>query len=113
MNEIFDRIDQLMISKKKKKKDLNDYLGLTHSSYNNWKLGTNESFLKYIDKIAEFLNVSPNYLLRGTDDIILDDNKQKQNETKLLRLFRSIPEHEADRLLIIVDAFVSSLDVRV
>ena len=75
--DVFVRIDQLMKTQKKKKKDLNDYLGLTHSTYDNWKNGSSESFLKHIDRIAEFLNVTPNYLLRGTDTVSLRETKQK------------------------------------
>ena len=95
---------------KKKKKDLNDYLGLTHSTYDNWKNGSSESFLKHIDKIAEFLNVTPNYLLRGSDTVSLRETKQKMNEDRMVKLFRSIPEKEGERLLRIVEAFVSSME---
>jgi len=89
---------------------LNDYLGLTHSTYDNWKNGSSESFLKHIDKIAEFLNVTPNYLLRGSDTVSLRETKQKMNEDRMVKLFRSIPEKEGERLLRIVEAFVSSME---
>lgn len=58
-----DKISELLKQKRKSQKDLTDFLGLTKNTYTNWKAGDNESYKKYIDKIAEFFDVSADYLL--------------------------------------------------
>lgn len=58
-----EKISQLLKQQNKKQKDLTDYLGLTKNSFSNWKNGNNNSYIKHIGKIAEFLNVSTDYLL--------------------------------------------------
>ena len=109
-NEVFGRIDNLITTQKKKKNDLNDYLGVTHSMYNNWRNGSSTSYYKYIDKIAEFLNVTPNYLLCGSDSFDLQETQVRKYEAKILNILRNIPEKECDRLIKIIDAFVSTIE---
>ena len=58
-----EKINELLKQQHKKQKDLTDYLGLTKNTFTNWKLGTSESYKKHINKIAEFFNVSTDYLL--------------------------------------------------
>ncbi len=58
-----EKISHLLHQQKKKQKDLTDYLGLTKNTFTNWKLGASESYKKHIDKIAEFFDVSTDYLL--------------------------------------------------
>ena len=109
-NDIFKRIDELMRQQKKRQRELNQYLGLTHSTYDNWKRGTSESFMKYIEKIAEYLNVSPNYLICGKDDVSLPINKRKEDEDRIIHMIRSLPEKELTRLLRIIEAFSSTVE---
>ena len=52
----------------KSQKDLTDFLGLTNSSYTNWKSGKGNAYEKHLPRIAEFLDVSVDYLLGRTDD---------------------------------------------
>lgn len=108
--DIFDRIDNIMKRKRKKNIDLINYLGLTRTTYDNWRRGKSESYMDHIDKISDFLNVNPNYLLTGNEkyeEQIHTINNSK--EEKLLKLFRSISDKEADVLLNIASAFVDSI----
>ena len=106
---IFMRIDQLMKHQNKKIKDLNDYLGLKQSTYDNWKRGKSESYLKHIDRIAEYLNVTPNYLICGSDSVEKAEDRHKMMEDRLVNMFRSISDKDAEVLMKIVYAFVSSV----
>lgn len=63
-----DRIQQLLKEQNKTQKDLTDFLGLSKNTFTNWKLGFTSSYTKYINKIAEFLDVSTDYLLGNTDE---------------------------------------------
>ena len=64
------RIMNLLKSRKKTDKELSDYLELTHCITTAWKYGGSKSYRPHINEIAEFLDVSPNYLLRGVDEDI-------------------------------------------
>lgn len=59
LNKILD----LLKRQSKTQKQLMDYLGLGKTAFTGWKNGANTSYKKHIDKIAEFLGVSTDYLL--------------------------------------------------
>ena len=103
-NEVFGRIDKLMKDSGKKKQDLNHFLGLTRSTYDNWKRGKSKSFEKYIDKIAIFFNVTPSYLLYGKD--MPQTPFEKRQEDELLRLFRKADQKVKDSVLILLSAAI-------
>lgn len=110
IDEVFARIDHLMRQQKKKNKDLNEYLGLTKSTYDGWKRGTSKSFMKYIDRIAEFLDVTPNYLLCGTDVVNQKVTARTQAENRILCLLRLVPETELMRLVQMIEAYALSFE---
>lgn len=64
-------ISQLLTAQSKTQKDLTDYLGIQKTAYTQWKLGKNNSYLKHIGKIAEYLGVSADYLLGAEQKILL------------------------------------------
>ena len=111
INEVFDRIDHLMRQQNKKNKDLNEFLGLKKSTYDGWKRGTSKSFMKYIDRIAEYLNVTPNYLLCGTNVIKKEVTVRTQAEDRILYLLQKIPDNEIMRLVQIVEVYASPFEV--
>ena len=61
--EVLDRIIQLLKENKKKQIELTNYLGISKNAFTNWKIGDNTSYMKHLPKIAEFFNVSVDYLL--------------------------------------------------
>lgn len=61
--EILGRIIQLLNEKGIKQKELTNYLSLSHNVFTEWKAGRNNSYMKHLPKIAEFLGVSVDYLL--------------------------------------------------
>lgn len=65
---------------KKTQKDLTDHLGLTKNTFTNWKAGASESYKKYIGQIAEFLNVSTDYLL-GIDTASPSEGEAQNTNT--------------------------------
>ena len=68
-----EKIIECLKKQGKKQKDLTDYLGLGKNTFSNWKAGHNNSYLKYINQIADFLGVSSDYLFgtKATDAEIL------------------------------------------
>ena len=97
-NPVIDRIEELLLSQKKKKKELLAYIGARDSSYTSWRYSNGESYLKYIDKIANFLGVNSAYLLTG--NVINEDSiKVSQTELDLIRTFRQLPEPKKNSIL--------------
>lgn len=63
LTKIFYLLDQ----NNKSQSDLAEYLGVGKQLLTNWKSGLNTSYKKYIDKIADYFNVSTDYLLGKTE----------------------------------------------
>ena len=66
---MLERIVEELKLQNKKKIDLTEYLGIVNSTFGNWISGRNTSYKKYIYAIADFLNVSVEYL-KGETDVI-------------------------------------------
>lgn len=64
---ILQRIIDEMKLKNIKQYELTDYLDINRNSFGNWKAGLNKSYLKYKHAIADFLDVSVDYLEGKTD----------------------------------------------
>ncbi|MBQ3320624.1 hypothetical protein IJG71_00605 [Candidatus Saccharibacteria bacterium] len=69
-------------------KELLNHLGMVHGTFDAWKFRNIKSYLTRIDDIAEFLNVSPNYLLRGVDDEV-NFETLSEAEIRLIKFYRS------------------------
>ena len=68
-----DKILILLKEQHKTQKQLMEYLGLGKTAFTGWRNGKNTSYKKHIDKIAEFFDVSTDYLLGRTESV--DDKK--------------------------------------
>ena len=67
--DTINKIMELLAKKKLEQQNLTDYLGVHKSTFSAWKSGNSKSYMKYIDRIADYFNVSTDYLLGGTDTI--------------------------------------------
>lgn len=61
--ETLNKIMLLLKEQHKKQIELCDYIGIKKNAFTNWKNGANNSYYKHIGKIAEFFDVSTDYLL--------------------------------------------------
>lgn len=61
--DVLTKILSLLDEKNIQQKVLSDYLGLSKNTMTGWKNGNNKSYMKYLSKIAEFFDVSVDYLL--------------------------------------------------
>lgn len=64
-----DNIVLLLKEQNKTQKDLCDFLGVTKNAFTDWKSGRIKSYTKYLPQIAEYFDVSVDYLLGKTDKI--------------------------------------------
>ena len=90
-------VEELKIQQKKKT-DLTEHLGMVNSAFGNWIAGRNKSYLKYLHGIADFLNVSVEYLRGETDEkkkLPTTESEELTNEKRLLlALFDQIPKEK-------------------
>ena len=63
-----DKILSLLTEKGIQQKTFAENIGVTKHTITYWKNGRSKSYMKYIDKIADFFDVSADYLLEKTDD---------------------------------------------
>ena len=61
--DILTNIIHLLKERNKKQVDLTNYLCVTKNIFTDWKSGRNNSYMKHLPKIAEFFDVSVDYLL--------------------------------------------------
>lgn len=60
---VLDKISASLKEQGKTQKMLCESLGLNGQAYTNWKGGSNDSYMKYLPQISEYLGVSIDYLL--------------------------------------------------
>ena len=65
------------------------YIGLGNGIFTHWKFDGCKTYMKYIDKIAECLGVSKDYLLHGIEDDMNGASITEQ-EIEIIELFRSL-----------------------
>ena len=63
-----DKILSLLTEKGIQQKTFAENIGVTKHTITDWKNGRSKSYMKYIDKIADYFDVSADYLLEKTDD---------------------------------------------
>ena len=100
------RILEELKLKKIKQKDLANFLDLKENAIGNWKSGLNQSYLKYLHAIAEFLDVSVEYL-KGETDIkkTPDEPKLTEGERIWLNLYHQLSTETRDVFVNMANAF--------
>lgn len=92
------RIMEELKWQKKMQYELTDYLGINYSSFAAWKAGRNKSYLKYLHAIADFLDVSVEYLKGETDEKkkpSADKGEELTNEKRLIgALYDQVPKEK-------------------
>ena len=91
-----------MSEKKILDREMIEYLGLPKGTFSNCKRDKGKSYYEHIDKIADKLNVSIDYLIRGYE---IKTNTLKTQEMTLIDNYRKLTQ-EGQR---IVSANVSLL----
>lgn len=104
MDITLERIIQELKHKKRTQTDLTNFLGVSDSSFGNWKKGLNASYLKYIHAIADYLDVSVEYL-KGETDIKKPPITKDERIDELYEMAKDLTDAE----LVALKAFVAGL----
>ena len=105
------RIIELLKIQGKTEKELISSLGLANGTFTNWKYKDSKSYEKYLKKIAEYLDVSIDYLMEGVDDILNVQNLTA-SEISLLKMYRIMGKNEKDILLKSAELYVEAVENR-
>lgn len=100
--DILDRINMLLNGRDQK--ELTDFLKLKKTAYSDWKAGKSESYRKYLIEIADFFNVSIDYLVYGKEKSPSAEQTAKEQvlskeEKELLGYFSILPRDVRQKLL--------------
>lgn len=93
MYETLTRIRDLMKEAGMKDVEMESYLGVPHGTFSNWKRGKSRTYYENIDRIADRLGVSIDYLVRGLE---VDSDALSSREVKLVAGFRKLSEEAKD-----------------
>jgi transcriptional regulator with XRE-family HTH domain len=87
---IYNKILSLINNKNVNKKNLSKFLGIAPSVISDWISGRSKSYIKYVDRIAEYFKVSTDYILKGEEEQKYDSPKSK-TEKEFIVLARRTP----------------------
>lgn len=118
MTDISQRIFTILKSKHLSQRDLASYAGLSPAAISSWKARNTSPSADKLVKISEFLGVSLEYLLTGSDipcgtAILMDDGISYEPltsdvECELLTLFRQLSDLEKGKILDILEEMTNS-----
>ncbi|MBO5567652.1 MAG: helix-turn-helix domain-containing protein [Clostridia bacterium] len=90
-DDTLQRIIALMESQNIQDQDMIKYLGLPRGTFSNWKREKGKSYYEHIAKIADRLNVSVDYLVRGYE---IDASILSHDEIELFENIRKLPSEK-------------------
>lgn len=102
MLELLYKISEQLKLKHKTQAQLCEFLGLSRQTFSEWNGGRSNSYLKYLPQIADFLDVSVDYLLGKTDKknkTTPEERSISEIEQELLELTADMDEDEKNAVL--------------
>lgn len=103
---ILDKISKLLKEQHKTQKQLCEYIGISNNVYTDWKAGRNASYMKYLPKIADFLNVSVDYLLgKEQKEKTATNDGLSEQDREIITLISLLPEKKKERLFHLIKLF--------
>lgn len=94
---ILDRISVLLNGREQR--ELTNYLGLKSAAFSEWKSGKSKSYRKYLIEIAEYFNVSIDYLVYGKTAEAADSPVLSEYEQELLNTFKQLSQDSKMRVI--------------
>ncbi|MED4922941.1 helix-turn-helix transcriptional regulator [Anoxybacillus geothermalis] len=110
------RLKMLRLQKKLTHQDMADFLGITRQGYSKYENGQSQPDIDTINKLAEFFNVTTDYLLGRTDHPNppeQDDIPEELKDPELGLFFKELaeaPEERREQLLKIWEILKSEGD---
>ena len=102
---VLGRIMDALRQRKKTNKDLENYLHLANGTFGSWKFKGIKSYLTHIREIAEFLNVSTNYLLHD-NELDVKSEEITVAEFEIIQMYRKVDLQGQECILEILQRFI-------
>lgn len=110
---IVDRLIGLMDERNLKPAQMTRELGISGSSFTDWKKGKGSPSLEIVVKFADYFNVSLDYIVRGEDFKHSSSNNflefSNTREHQCLKKFRKLTPDLQDKLLIYADGMIAAM----
>lgn len=81
--------------------DIAKYLGITVSAYGNYELGQREPDIATLNKLADYFNVSVDYLLGRTE------TRPTVEQPKFLILYNSLPLTQQEKVIAYMEGLLA------
>lgn len=105
----YQRLRDLREDSDKTQKEVADFLGIVQVQYHRYETGKREIPYHMVIKLAEFYNVSLDYISGLTNDKMgLTKSSLNEKETKLIKFFRELNDFQQGRLLERAEALLES-----
>ena len=110
---ILDRLRALMRERNMNASQITRELGISGSSFTDWKNGKGSPSLDIVVKFADYFNVSLDYIVRGEEfknpfagkTLEASNNKERQ----CLKKFRKLTPVLQDKLLVYADGMIAAM----
>ena len=93
-----DKILELIKQKGITKQQFLTDIGLNKSAIGDWRRGSTQSYKKHIDKIADYFNVSVDYLL-GRDNMEFTETVQQKQLNQLVECFNELSSDDKAKVV--------------
>lgn len=103
-------LDELK-KQKKTGKELEIAIGLGNGTVSRWKYADMKSYMRYIDCIAEFLNVTPEYL-QSQPEKQADVDNLTDTEKWIIDAFRRMELNKKKCMLETIEIFIDSSELK-
>lgn len=108
MSDFVKRLNQLMTEKNISQNKLAEMTGITQSSISDWANGKYKPRQDKVYLLSEALKVSPAYLLGYTDNVNLDQNTTKNDNSKIDRLYNQLNDEGKEKVITYTQDLVDS-----
>lgn len=105
MSSLLERMSKLMEENDIKANHMTAELGISRSSFTDWKKGKGSPSLETVAKFSEFFHVSIDFLVYGTEPLEISNIEDR----KLLEKFHSLPPEQQKRLAGYIDGMLDAL----
>ncbi len=103
--DTLDKIINLLKQQGRTQKELTDYIGVSKGTFTDWKSGKTVSYNRYLPKIAEFFDVSVDYLVGK------DENPQKHYDDELMEYLEELKMRPEMKMLFSLTKNATKKDV--
>lgn len=94
-----DKIMFLLAKSGVQQKTFAEAIGVTKHTVTDWKNGKTKSYIKYIDKIAEFFEVSTDYLLTDDKKAAPQEQPLSEKQETVLKLSEQLTDEDLKKLI--------------